>query len=204
MIFGRSFLSLAASLGLLAAAGGLTGCAVAPKTEAGKVSLHEDARAALSRMEAQDPGLHAFVSNAYGYAIFPSIGKGGFIVGATYGQGEVYQQGDFVGFADITKIQVGAIAGGQSMDELIVFQSPAALDDLKFGKLKFAADASAVAVKAGAAASANYRNGVVVFARPEGGLMIEAAVGGQEFGFKPSNRDVTPPTETVKPPTTQP
>ena len=204
MTFGRSFLSLAAALGLLAATGGLTGCAVAPNTEGGKQSLHEGARASLSRMEAEDPGLHAFVSNAYAYAIFPDIGKGGFGVGATYGRGEVYQQGDFVGYADITKIQVGAIAGGQSMDELIVFQTPKALEDLKYGKLKFAADASVIAVKEGAATSAAYRNGVVVFVRPTGGLMIEAAVGGQEFGFEPASREVQPPHTEMKSPTTQP
>jgi len=200
----RSLLSLAAVLGLVAATGGLTGCSVAPKSEGAKVSLHESARAALARMQADDPGLNAFVSNAYGYAIYPGIGKGGFIVGGAYGRGEVYQQGEFIGYSDITKLQIGAIAGGQSMDELVVFQTPKALEDLKFGKLKFAADASAVAVKQGAAASANYRNGVAVFARPEGGLMVEAAVGGQEFGFEPSNRDVKPPTSELRPPATQP
>jgi len=200
----RSFLSVAAALGLMAATGGLTGCAVAPKEEAKKESLHAEGRAALARMEAEDSGLHPFVANAYGYAIFPNVSKAGFILGVSYGQGEVYQQKDFIGYADITKLEVGAVGGGQSMDELIVFESPRALDDFKYGKLKLTADASVVALKAGAASSANYRNGVVVFVRPVGGLMVEAAVGGQEFGFHPESRDVTPPHSEVKPPATQP
>src|SRR4051794_3735615 len=104
MTLGRTFFSLAAALGLVAATGGLTGCNTAPKTEGDKVSLHESARAALARMEAADPALRAFVSNAYGYAIYPSIGKGGFIVGGAYGRGEVYQQGDFIGYSDVTKV----------------------------------------------------------------------------------------------------
>ena len=48
----------------------------------------------------------------------------------------------------------------------------------------------------GAAASADYRNGVVVFAQPIGGLMAEASVGGQEFGFVPAGgRSTTRPSE---------
>lgn len=204
MNFGRPILSLAAALGLMAATGGLTGCAVAPKGEPAKESLHAEGRAAVTRMEAEDPGLHAFLGNAYGYAVFPNVSKAGFILGVSYGQGEVYQQRDFVGYADITKLQVGAIAGGQSMDELIVFETPGALDDLKYGKLKLTADASVVALKAGAATTASYRNGVVVFVLPKGGLMVEAAIGGQEFGFHPESRDMKPPTAEVKSPTTQP
>jgi lipid-binding SYLF domain-containing protein len=83
-------------------------------------------------------------------------------------------------------VSVGLQAGGQAFRQLILFQNKEALDDLRFGKLKFDATASAVAVNAGAAATADYRNGVLVFAQPIGGLMAEAAIGGQEFGFVPA------------------
>jgi lipid-binding SYLF domain-containing protein len=171
---------------VLAAALVVTGCSTAPKNQTEKDALRGEADAALQRMTAQDPSLRNFVDRAHGHAVFPNIGKGGLIVGGSYGRGVVYEQGQFVGYADLTKVSVGLQAGGQAFRELIVFQNKEALDDLKFGKLKFDATASAVAVNAGAAATADYRNGVVVFAQPIGGLMAEASIGGQEFGFVPA------------------
>jgi lipid-binding SYLF domain-containing protein len=137
-------------------------------------------------MKANDASLDGFLRNAYGYAIFPSVGKGGFIVGGGHGRGEVYEQGKFIGFADITQATVGAQVGGQTYSELIVFQNKQALDNFRYGKIKFTANASAVAIKSGASAAANYSNGVAIFTMAQGGLMAEAAVGGQEFGLVPA------------------
>jgi lipid-binding SYLF domain-containing protein len=162
------------------------GCASAPKGEAQRSALDARSDGALAQMKARDPQLDNFLRNAYGYAIFPSVGKGGLIVGGGYGRGEVFEQGRFVGFADITQATLGLQAGGQTFAELIVFENKPAMDRFKYGKVKLAANASAVAIKAGAAASANYSDGVAVFTEPTGGLMFEAAVGGQEFGFVPA------------------
>ena len=181
----RHLQSLPASC-LLVAAIALTGCSTAPKNQAKKDALRGEADAAVERMTAQDSSLRGLIDQAYGYAVFPNIGKGGLLVGGSYGRGVVFEQGQFIGYADLTKVTVGLQAGGQAFRELILFQNKEALDDLRFGKLKFDATASAVAVNAGAAATADYRNGVLVFAQPIGGLMAEAAVGGQEFGFVPA------------------
>jgi lipid-binding SYLF domain-containing protein len=173
-----------------------SGCSTAPKNQAEKDALRGEADAALAKMTAQDDSLRAKVDSAYGYAVFPNIGKGGLLVGGSYGRGVVYEQGQFIGYADLTKVSVGLQAGGQAFRELILFQNKEALDDLRFGKLKFDATASAVVVNAGAAATADYRNGVLVFAQPTGGLMAEASVGGQEFGFVPAKgRSTTRPSE---------
>ena len=125
------------------------------------------------------------MSNAYGYVVFPTVGKGGFIVGGSYGRGEVYEQGRMVGWADISQATVGAQVGGQSFSELILFQTKEALDNFKAGRLKFAANVSAVALKSGAADTAEYQNGTLVFVEPKAGLMLEAAIGGQSFSFQP-------------------
>jgi hypothetical protein len=49
--------------------------------------------------------------------------------------------------------------------------------------MQLEAAASAVALHSGAAADAKYINGIAIFTHPLGGLMFEAAVGGQQFTF---------------------
>jgi len=162
----------------------ISGCQTTPKTEAKKDTLVEDSRAAVDRMQREDPALRDMMSNAYGYVVFPSVGKGGVIVGGAYGKGVVHDHGRLVGYADLTQASIGAQLGGQAFSELILFQNQAALDRFKSNEFAFAANASAVAIKSGAAAAAKYENGVAVFTQPTGGLMFEASVGGQKFTYQ--------------------
>ena len=99
---------------------------------------------------------------------------------------EVYENGKMIGFADLTQASIGLQAGGQTFSEIIVFENENALNKFKNNKLEFSAQASAVALKAGASAQARFENGVAVFTKPKGGLMFEASIGGQKFNFKPS------------------
>jgi len=164
----------------------LAGCATAPETDAKKAELHTGAMNAMTQLKADDPTLSQQIANAYGYAIFPSVGKGGAVVGGAYGRGEVYEQGKKIGWADLSQATIGAQLGGESFSELILFENKAALDNFRNGGLKFAANASAVALKSGAAESAKYTDGVKVFVEPKAGLMVEAALGGQSFSFQPT------------------
>jgi lipid-binding SYLF domain-containing protein len=179
--------SVRLSLLLTVAAMIMMGCETAPRTESEKSNLADDANAALNHMKADDPSLGDFMSNAYGYAMFPSVGKGGLIAGGAYGRGVVYEQGNMIGYSDLAQATVGAQLGGQTYSELITFQSRADLNRFTTGKIKFDANASAVALKSGAGASARYTDGVAIFVRPTGGLMAEAAIGGQQFTFQPKN-----------------
>jgi lipid-binding SYLF domain-containing protein len=172
-------------LGLLAGLIAVGGCSTAPKSESGREDLHANVQTTLRTMKDQDPSLDNFLKNAHAYALFPTVGKGGLIAGGAYGRGEVYRGEEMIGFADLSQATIGAQAGGQEFAELIVFESAAALERFKSNKLKFAANASAVALKSGTAASARYDDGVAVFIRPTGGLMVEAAVGGQSFSYRP-------------------
>lgn len=171
-------------LGLAAFSLFVGGCATSPSTTAAKDDLENQAHAAVNRMEQEDPGLRDFLNRAHGYAIFPKAGKGGLIAGGAYGRGVVYEQGRMIGFADLTQATIGAQVGGQSFEELVVFENQAAMDRFTSGKLQFAANASAVAFKSGAASSARFADGVAIFVRPEAGLMAEAAVGGQQFTYQ--------------------
>jgi lipid-binding SYLF domain-containing protein len=161
----------------------LGGCSTEPETSAGQAQLQNDSPAAVKDFIAVDSGMDSMVHNAYGYAIFPSIGKGAVGVGGAYGHGEVFEQGKRVGYADMTQATVGASVGGETYAELILFQDQDALNRFKTGQLTFAADASAVAAKAGAAADAKWEHGMSIFINVNGGLMTEASVGGQKFNY---------------------
>src|SRR3954468_2335565 len=172
---------------LVAAFGfGLAGCSTAPKTEEKREALDSNAQNTLSAMRSEDPSFGDFLDRAYAYAVYPTVGKGGLIVGGGYGKGEVYQGSRMIGYSDLTQATVGGTIGGQSYAEVIAFENQAALD--KFTKAKdyaFDASVSAVAVKSGVAKTARFRDGVAVFKYIKGGLMADASVGGQRFRFVP-------------------
>ena len=123
-------------------------------------------------------------NEAYGYVIFPNVGKGAIGVGGAAGNGIVYEGGKEIGAAKLTQVSIGFQWGGQAYREIIFFENKAAMDDFKGNNFEFAAQASAVAVTAGASADANYEDGVMVFTMQKGGLMYEASVGGQKFKFE--------------------
>lgn len=143
---------------------------------------------------------------AYGYAVFPTIGKGGLVVGGAYGSGRVYEKGRVIGDATMTQLSVGFQLGGQAYSEIIFFEDARALKEFTNGNFEFGADAAVVAVTAGANASAGttgasagasggehdasttgrgYYKGMATFTVAKGGLMYEANIAGQKFTFKP-------------------
>ena len=145
----------------------------------------KNAEATIAEFKRADPDMDAFFKKAYGYAVFPEITKGGFVVGGAGGDGTVFEQGAGVGSSEMSQVTVGLQAGGQTYSEAIFFKDKTALDNFKKGNFEFAAEASAVAVKTGASKTADYANGVAIFTMAKGGLMFEASVGGQKFTYEP-------------------
>lgn len=141
------------------------------------------AQQALTRMKEADPGLEPFFDKAYGYVVFPQEVKAGFIVAGAHATGIVWERGEIIGSASVTEITVGAQAGGMTYSEIIFFRDKAAMNEFKEGLLEFSANAAAVVVKNGAAASAAYDNGVAVFIMGLKGAMVDASIGGQKFSF---------------------
>lgn len=174
------------TLGLIAgiAAITLSGCDTAPKTESDKNVLSIRSRTAMDEFKRVDPSLQRMLDKAYGYAIFPSVGKGAVGVGGAYGRGEVYEGNTMIGYCDLSQGTIGFQLGGQEYMELIVFETKAALDRFKSNTFEFSGQASAVAVRSGAAATAPYENGVAVFTMTKAGLMFEASIGGQRFTYE--------------------
>lgn len=151
------------------------------------------------------PVVAPYFNNAYGYAVFPTIGKGGIGIGGAHGSGQVYQGGKVTGKTSMTQLTIGLQLGGQAYSQIIFFQDKRAYDDFTSGNFEFGAEASAVAITAGAQAQAgstgaaasasagasagkqktSYQKGMAIFTRAKGGLMYEATIGGQKFSFEP-------------------
>jgi lipid-binding SYLF domain-containing protein len=145
-----------------------------------------------------------FFANAYGYAVFPTIGKGGLGIGGAYGKGRVYEKGRWIGATSMVQLSAGFQFGGQGFSQIIFFENAAALHKFTQGEFEFGAEASAVAITLGASAQAGtggaaagasvdkekakvvgqYNNGMAVFTVVKGGLMYEAAIAGQKFSYE--------------------
>jgi lipid-binding SYLF domain-containing protein len=143
-----------------------------------------DVAKAIAEFTKGDPGMKAWFKDAWGYAVFPSVGKGAIGVGGAHGTGLVYEQGKLIGKTSMTQVTVGFQLGGQAYREVIFFKDKTALDDFTRGNFEFEAGASAVALKAGASANLAYRKGLAVMTATKGGLMYEAAIGGQKFSYQ--------------------
>ncbi|MBS1124713.1 MAG: hypothetical protein H6Q90_6941 [Deltaproteobacteria bacterium] len=170
-------------IGLLMVA--LAACATAPKTAGGRRDLEASAQATLQTMRTKDPGLGALLQSAYGYAVFPEIGKFGMVAGGAYGRGILYERGRKVGFVELNQGSFGAQLGAQTFSELIVFRTKFDVAKLKAGDFSLGANASAVALTTGASATAQFTEGVVVFTMARGGLMAELTVSGQQLNYSP-------------------
>jgi lipid-binding SYLF domain-containing protein len=147
--------------------------------------LGEAVKVSLARMKARKPGLAEAIERAHAYAVFPSIGRAAAYLGGAYGRGEVFERGKSIGHAAIVQMTIGMQLGGETFDELILFENADALDRFKSGKISFAANASIAILKAGKAAALGYAPGTKVFLHSEGGLILETALGGQKFIFRP-------------------
>jgi lipid-binding SYLF domain-containing protein len=139
----------------------------------------------IAKFKQADSSMKVFFDKAYGYIVFPGIGKGGFIIGGGHGDGWVYEKGTLIGRATVTQLTVGAQIGGQSYREIIFFADKKTLDDFKKGNWELSAQASAIMVKEGASKDSSYDYGVAVFTMPKKGAMAEASVGSQKFKYTP-------------------
>ncbi len=144
-----------------------------------------------------------YVNHSYAYAVFPTIGQGGMVIGGARGKGHVYEQGKRIGAVTMTQLSVGFQLGGQAYSEIIFFKDKAALEEFTSGNFEFSAQAGAIAITAsadvsvgtsGAKAGASlekdnaatvgeYQHGLAVFTIAKGGLMYQATVAGQKFAF---------------------
>ena len=158
---------------------------LAAETSAPSEAITAEAERAIYAFKSADTGLITLFNNSAGFAVFPSIGKGGLIFGGEYGKGLVYQSASPVGEATLTEINVGPQVGGGTFYEVLFFETAESLANFKEGHFEMSAEVDAIAAAEGAALNAKYREGVLIFTRPRTGLMAQAAIGGQKFSYKP-------------------
>ncbi|HEX3358261.1 MAG TPA: lipid-binding SYLF domain-containing protein [Tepidisphaeraceae bacterium] len=182
----KAFLCSVLALGISAPL--FTGCntPTTPKTDEAKANLTDDVQACLNRFERDDSGLKTFLDNSTAYVVFPSVGKGGLIAGGAFGRGQVFEKGQLSGYAKLTQASIGLQAGGQEYAELVVFGTPDAFQKFKDQKFEFGANASAVAMKSGAASASSFRDGVAVFTEVKGGFMADLSMTGQKLTYSPT------------------
>jgi lipid-binding SYLF domain-containing protein len=178
----------------LTAALTLTGAVAALAAETDRLST--DVGDATQIFRTSNPGLQQLFDTAYGYAVFPSVGKGAIGIGAAEGRGQVFEKGVLIGTAKLTQATVGAQLGAQSYSEVIFFESPKALDDFRDGKTALSAGLSAAVAAHGTGAEAKYQHGVLVYTMQRSGLMFEASIGGQHFKFMELSAGNPAPTAT--------
>lgn len=148
-----------------------------------KEEIISDSKKAKAEFIKADKLMESLFDHSYGYAIFPNVGKGAVGIGGAAGQGAVFEKGKTVGTAKMLQVTAGFQFGGQAYREVIFFENKNAMDRFKDNNLEFSGQASAIAAKEGAAANIKYREGVLVFSQEKGGLMLEAAIGGQKFTY---------------------
>jgi lipid-binding SYLF domain-containing protein len=149
-----------------------------------------------------------FFNHSYAYALFPTVGEGGLLIGAAHGDGKVYLHGHAIGRTAVTQLSVGFQAGGEAFSEIVFFKDKAALDTFESGTFQFGAGASVVVITAAAGAdvgtegsgagasgdsrdnvaTAAYVNGMAAFAIVKGGAMFNASLEGEKFSYSPGHR----------------
>ena len=166
----------------VAAALAVGSMAIAQSTEKEK-RLTDDCKDVKAQFIKTDGLMKSLFNKSYAWVTFPNVGKGAVGIGGAAGNGIVFEKGKIIGKAKMTQVSVGFQFGGQAYSEVIFFETKADLNRFKENKIEFSAQASVVAVNAGASANVNYKDGVMIFTQAKGGLMYEASVGGQKFSY---------------------
>ena len=154
----------------------------------------------------ESDAVQKFFKNSYGYAVFPTIGKAGWVVGGSYGKGRVYRNNMVTGKVSVIEGSIGFQLGGKAFSEIIFFEDKRAYDEFTSGGFEFDAKAQAIAITAGAEAKAGttgksagasagpktgvqaeigYHKGMATFVHSKGGLMYEVSISGQKFKIIP-------------------
>lgn len=167
------------------AVAGLSGCSTAPKTTEAREVLSAQVDETVAIFKNTDPEIQSFFDTSYGYAVFPKVAKGAFIFGGTHGKGEVYEQGQMIGYSSLSGASAGFSFGGEFFREIIFFKNKQYFDEFLSDEYTISANLSAVVLTAGAARKSSYDKGKVVFVKADSGLMVDASLGGQKFNYIP-------------------
>ena len=92
-----------------------------------EASINKDVAAALTNLYQQVPAAKRLAERAKAILVFPSVVKGGLIVGGQYGEGALRKGGETVGYYSTAGVSYGLQAGAQSFGYALFFMNDAAL-----------------------------------------------------------------------------
>ena len=147
--------------------------------------LSADGRRALSKLYATAPRSRRFARDAKAILVFPTIIKGGFVVGAQTGNGVLLEHGKATAFYNISAASFGLQAGGQAFSYALFFMTGKALNYIhKSGGWALGTGPSVVVVNQGAAAEGDTTTAtqdVYAFPFAAKGLMAGIDIKGSEI-----------------------
>ncbi|MGH8657656.1 MAG: YSC84-related protein [Gammaproteobacteria bacterium] len=118
---------------LVTAIAALSGCQTTgsqPSNTSAAAQIDREVDAALITLYDTVPSAKVLAEQAKGILVFPSIVKGGFVVGAQYGRGALREAGRTVGYYSSLAASYGLQAGIQSFGYALFFMDDAALSYL--------------------------------------------------------------------------
>jgi len=146
-------------------------------------ALMRDSRDAKAAMTEVSANAQELFNTSAGYAIFPNVGKGAYIIGGASGNGVVYENGILIGYSNLKQVDVGLQVGGKAYREVIFFKTQEDLDDFKNGEYELSGNASAVILEKGKSKTISFKDGIAVATMPKAGAMVGVSVAGQRFGY---------------------
>lgn len=168
-------------LGIIA----MAGCSPVPRGIESKAVLEAEVQEAIALFKQADPEIQRFFDRSPAYAVIPKVFKGAFVFGGAYGKGRLYEAGKMTGYCSMSQGTLGFSFGGEFFREIIFFRDIEDVRMFKTEEFTLSAQATAVALTAGAAAKTDYRDGMAVFVMADSGLMVDASIGGQKFNVVP-------------------
>ena len=161
-----------------------TGAVRADWLPAAHDKLQQRAHATEQRFRSWRHGkLQAYFDEAYAWAIYPDVMRGGFMVGGAYGKGIVIEAGSFAGYTSQWRVSVGFQFGAQNQAQIIFFRDARTLDAFRRSKLEFNGQASISVVTVGTAFDPGFNPRVAIFSLTRAGLMVELSAAAAKFRY---------------------
>lgn len=156
-----------------------------PAVAASAAELNRDIQTALKTLYSKSPSAKIMAEKAKGILVFPSIVKGGFIVGGQYGEGAMLRGGKTVGYYNTIQASYGLQAGLQKYGYALFLMTDSALNYInKSDGWEIGVGPTIVVVDAGAASSAtttSLQSDIYAFFFDQKGLMAGLGLQGTKI-----------------------
>jgi lipid-binding SYLF domain-containing protein len=154
-------------------------------TAASAAEIRRDSAAALQKLYEKESAAKLLQEKAKGILVFPSIVKGGFMVGGQLGEGSLWKKGKVVGYYNSVAASYGLQAGIQTFGYALFFMNDEALKQLDATRgFEIGVGPSIVVVDAGVARSMTTNtltSDVYAFIFDQKGLMAGLGIQGSKI-----------------------